>query len=345
MDSKIKVYKDTHIYILAPAFFKTGGTELLHQYCSVLNKHGFNADMVYFDNHVDEYVVNPAFRKYVTTFLSLEEVIDDEKNIFIVPETETKFFAKYSKIRKIIWWESVDNYFASTYARYFLKSRDLKFKDKLSNALLRYRNPSGNLKVRQLHKVDYHFAQSYYAIDFLKKHHIEKNVFFVSDYINDLYLEYGEVDCSKKEDFVCYNPKKGKKYTDRLIAKFPEIKFVPLINMTNEQVLDTLLKVKIYIDFGNHPGKDRFPREAAILHCAIITNKRGAAAYHDDVPIDEIYKFKDSKCNLRKIGKTIKDIFVHYSEVDQKYEGYRKYILSEKAAFEKDVVNSYTRVK
>ena len=81
-----------------------------------------------------------------------------------------------------------------------------------------------------------------------------------------------------------------------------------------------------------------------ILHCAIITNKRGAAAYHNDVPIDEIYKIKDTVCNLQKIGNTIKNIFANYPEVDQKHERYRKYILSEKASFEEDVLNSYTRV-
>lgn len=59
-------------------------------------------------------------------------------------------------------------------------------------------------------------------------------------------------------------------------------------------------KSKVYIDFGNHPGKDRIPREAAISGCIVITGKRGAAAFAEDVCIPETYKF-DESCAKKKI--------------------------------------------
>ncbi|MGC8677909.1 MAG: hypothetical protein ACP5UF_06830 [Hydrogenobaculum sp.] len=63
--------------------------------------------------------------------------------------------------------------------------------------------------------------------------------------------------------------------------------------MTRDQVIETLQKAKVYIDFGNHPGKDRIPREAAILGCCVITGKRGSATFFEDVPIPEEYKFEE----------------------------------------------------
>lgn len=58
-----------------------------------------------------------------------------------------------------------------------------------------------------------------------------------------------------------------------------DLRWVPLIGMTTEEMRSCMSKSKVYIDFGNHPGKDRIPREAAISGCIVITGKRGAAAF------------------------------------------------------------------
>ena len=47
-----------------------------------------------------------------------------------------------------------------------------------------------------------------------------------------------------------------------------------------------------YIDFGPHPGMDRLPREAALAGCIVITNREGAAAHDEDVPLPPEYKFR-----------------------------------------------------
>ena len=44
-----------------------------------------------------------------------------------------------------------------------------------------------------------------------------------------------------------------------------DLRWVPLIGMTTEEMRSCMSKSKVYIDFGNHPGKDRIPREAAIF--------------------------------------------------------------------------------
>jgi hypothetical protein len=57
--------------------------------------------------------------------------------------------------------------------------------------------------------------------------------------------------------------------------------------MSRKEVISSLTSSKIYLDLGIHPGTDRIPREAALLGCVIVTNKRGSAGNKIDVDIDE----------------------------------------------------------
>ena len=111
---------------------------------------------------------------------------------------------------------------------------------------------------------------------------------------------------------MLYNPKKGIEFTRQLIEAAPDLNWVPLENMSNEEVRGKLKTSKVYIDFGDHPGKDRFPREAAISGCCVITGKRGSAAY-DDVPIPEDFDGYRStiKAEKNKFIEDVRSIFMH----------------------------------
>ncbi|HOL22470.1 MAG TPA: hypothetical protein PLQ41_06420, partial [bacterium] len=122
------------------------------------------------------------------------------------------------------------------------------------------------------------------------------------------------------------------------------IKFVPLISMSRMQVIETLKKAKVYIDFGNHPGKDRIPREAAIMGCCVITGKRGSAAYFEDVPIPEKYKFEDKKENIPKIIERIRDCLENYNERYKDFDNYREIIRKEPEKFVEDMKKIFVKV-
>jgi hypothetical protein len=108
--------------------------------------------------------------------------------------------------------------------------------------------------------------------------------------------------------------------------------------MSINEVQELLLKSKIYIDFGNHPGRDRFPREAASLGCSIITNKKGSAKNNIDINISEKYKFNDkSELELDKIVDLIKDIAVNFRSHHDSYNSYRKTILGDEKRFVVDL--------
>ncbi len=336
--SRITLQKDSIIYVLSPAYFKTGGTELLHQYVHVLKKNMFNAIIVY-TSATNEKNINPAFGIYVDTYLDITEIIDDRKNVLIVPEIYTNYLKKYSNIKKVIWWESVDNYLKLVSPGYLYKNKHYKsllyyFRD----VLLRKNN---HIRPRKLNQIDYHFVQSYYAFDYVEKKGV-KNIYYVSDYINEIYTKNIKNDySSEKDNIVCYNPSKGWKFTKKIIEKANNISFVPLVNMTNDQVMATLRKAKVYIDFGNHPGKDRFPREAAAMGCCIITGLKGSANFEKDVMIKECYKFEDKNKNIPEIITRINECLNNYDKVKEDFKPYVNMIEGEKDNFEKDVIDCY----
>ncbi len=322
----------TKIYVVCPANNKTGGTELLHQLVYHLNLINKKAVVAYYleGKQRQDGPVPAEFLCYVKEYCYMKDVIDSADNILILPEVCIGKHRKYKKIQKCIWWLSVDNFMAISGRINRLKRYGiLSF---LKHLWLNDYNSENDLK-----KISIHLYQSYYARNFLieQKNIADEKLFYLSDYINDIYLNNLEV--REKEDMVIYNPKKGRKFTEKLIAASSEIKWVPIQNMTNVEVQELMRRAKVYVDFGNHPGKDRIPREAAMSGCCIITSRQGAAGYHEDVAINEEYKFADEDRNIMAIVGTIKRCLEDYDTIYRDFFDYREIIKSEKIKFLKDI--------
>jgi hypothetical protein len=154
----------------------------------------------------------------------------------------------------------------------------------------------------------FHCYQSMYANNFLINNNF-KETYPLMDYINEEFCE--KLSFENKEDIILYNPKKGYKYTKKLIEISKDLTWVPLQGMNRTQMAETLSKSKLYVDFGYHPGKDKIPREAAISGCCIITGRQGSANYFEDIPISNQYKFDEKKLDynivIEKIRVTLKD--------------------------------------
>ena len=315
------------IYIACPEKFATGGTELLHQLYFKLKKNKKNVRMYYYNFSGGDPVAS-RFKKYEIEYVNKIEDLDS--NLLIIPEVTTELLSKFKKIKKAIWWLSVDNYFIS------MKDSSIFWK-KILKKILRKTKKSFNFN----DKVTKHYVQSEYARQFLVEKEVS-NIEYLSDYLNDIFLKerinYSEID---RENIVLYNPKKGMEFTKEIMDKFKNIKFIPLENMTPEEVMQLCKRSKVYIDFGNHPGKDRFPREAAILGCCIITGKRGSAKFYEDVMILDNYKFNDSKENILEIGNKIIEIFENYDSKIKDFEIYRNMIKNEEKKFEDDVIRIF----
>lgn len=330
--NKLKLQFDSIIYILCPGNYKTGGPELLHQlYFSLKNK-GYNVKLIYVGES-ENLKICEAFKKYTSDFSTLNTIEDDKKNILIVPETYTQLLRNFKNILTCIRWLSVDNYLNSINLRYnFSRYKSLLTTIKLAIKRV-LRNKSLPLNKIELKNIDLHLVQSYYSIKFLNSYKIF-NYFYLSDYINEKYINSrNKIRLNCKQNIVCYNPSKGYAFTKLIIEGNPTIQFVPIKNMTENEIINLLLKAKVYIDFGNHPGKDRLPREACLMGCCVITDKKGSAAYKEDVPIPNYYKIEDKRKNLSKISTLIKDCLNNYENNIKNFEPYINFILGEKDKF------------
>ena len=325
----MKVYPDTKIFIISPGNIHSGGPELVHQLASQLLKMDYNVYMFYLPANADfnpADPVDPFYKKYHIPFVRNLEI--DHKNIMIVPESSSLNLYVSKKIRRIMWWMSVDNYI-----------------NNLCNILKKFKqNPLDSTmpKFFYFDKDDNtieHWVQSEYAKIFIKKNGIvDKQIYRVRDYLNEAFLQRAShVDISQKENIVAYNPVKGFEFTQKLLKVALEINWQAIRDMTPEEVQQLLARAKVYIDFGNHPGRDRIPREAAVSGCCVLTGRRGAAGNPNDIAIDESFKFNDTDDNLIPIVNRIKDIFANFRKNYESQRNYREQIMTERAEFDRDV--------
>jgi len=315
--------------VICPGGATTGGVELLHQLVDRLVYFGCDAYICYYP-FGKNYVQPDAYRKYQSKLIS-PIAIDLQRDMIILPEVYTYLAYRFLPDRTYIWWMSVDNYINSGSIFYALRNRFL---------------PWHYIKINSREIKDKfagHLCQSEYARLYLSNHNID-NLHLLSDYINDDYVQRSSsIYISRKKPIVVYNPTKGIEQTKKILSHLSGIDVIPIINMTRDQVMDLLSNAMVYIDFGNHPGKDRIPREAAMLGCCVITNLRGSAANSIDIPIHPRYKFDDAQSGFERnvvdlIYKITNDFTSHYKT----FNSYRDIISCEKDVFERSVQSFLT---
>lgn len=338
-----KNYKN--IYVICPPNFHTGGVELLHQLIFTINKIRNNVFCVYdgLENH--DYKVLKEYQQYIVDYKLISEVEDSDNNLLIVPEISLTLLDKFQKIEKAIYWESVDNFFFHNFSlqslKYYRKSFSLIGRIKEYAHIIKNLSHYSFLKPQTLFKknIKYNFCQSDYALQKCNEWNL-KNTYMLTDYLNDSFLTREE---TAKKDIVIYNPAKGYKITRRIIAASNNIEFIPLQNMSREAIRKVMNEAKVYVDFGNHPGKDRMPREAAISGCCIITGVEGSASrFYSDISIPNNYKFDKPLLQRNEILLLISNIFKNYDSMIQQFSDYRNKILNEHSQFEQEVKEIFT---
>lgn len=311
-------------YIAAPANFASGGPELLHQLAYKLVERGCKVEMVYFPLGTE----NPVHENYIEYGLKhTQEIEDSNSSLLIVPETMTDILGSFERVKKAVWWQSVDNYFL----------RKDGIKGKINRNILKVLGSQNYFFLESaVQAVDLHLVQSKYAFDFLSERGLGEKTLYLTDYLHKGFIGI-KTDLSNKADIIAYNPHKGKKFTTKLIAHCPEYKFVPIQNMTREQVVELLQRSKVYIDFGFHPGRDRIPREAAILKNVVVTGLKGSAGNQIDLPISSENKFKDESASLEAIKIRLKQALENFGHEITGFEDYIAQITEQEKVFESEV--------
>lgn len=319
--------KNYKIVVCCPGNMVTGGPELLHQLVYHLNELGFNATIAYFP-FSREFETPEKYKKYN---VKIEKFQDLEENIVITPETATWVAKLCKKSSCYIWWLSVYYYFQIPNPTIIGYLRSLR------HYLLGRR-----IDFSQLRKIN-HLTQSEHARLFLEKRKIKSSM--LSDYISDDYLMASREtfqDTKERENLILYNPKKGIQQTQKLIRLNPQFRFLALENMDSQQLRRYMQTAKVYIDFGNHPGKDRLPREAALLGCCIVTGLQGSASNPIDIPIPNKYKLDElSTAFSASFAKLIQSIFEDYNQHIIEFNSYIHIIQKEKGKFVSEIENIF----
>jgi hypothetical protein len=333
----LKVNQDTKVYILCAPNFATGGPEALHQLGHQLNKMGIQAFMYYYPFPAKG--VNPVHKFYADYHVPyVTDVINIKENILIVPETSPEhiFEEKFGLITKVIWWLSVTNYYRQ------LEPKMRRAKRKPSYWLRKLYDPiqfATLSKIKELNVAN--IGHSFFSMQHLEKAGITP-VGQISDYMSPEFFKKVNNDVIK-EDIIIYNPVKNGAYLDKIMALMPTYKWIPLINLTPEQVAQMMNKAKLYVDFGYHPGKERMPREACIMKCCMIIGKEGSAAFSEDMPIPEKYRFDKTDENIPAILETIALCLSNYEEEIKSFSKYRKNLYMEEKQFAQAVQKVFVK--
>nr|WP_199158648.1 hypothetical protein [Pedobacter sp. ASV2] len=327
----LKIKSDSIIYIFCAPNFATGGPEALHQLAHQLIKMGMNAKMYYFpivDRNIDP--VHPFYKVYNVPYVTTLE--NSTSNFLILPETspEVIFKKEFSKIKKVIWWLSVTNYYK------MLAPIIRRTKRKPSYWIRKLYAPIEFATLEKIKQMDIaNIGHSYFSMDHLVKAGI-KPTGQISDYMNHQFFKRVNNQI-EKEDIIIYNPVKNGEYLQKIIAKTPSLNWIALKGLTPEEVADKMNKAKLYVDFGYHPGKERMPREACIMRCCMIIGKEGSAAFNQDMPILDKYRFYKTDDNIDAIIETINSCLKNYEEEIINFIPYRDVLYHEEQEFEASV--------
>lgn len=302
------------IYLICPTLNPSGGPEALHQLAYKLKMMGYDVYMYYFGR-----TNQPLPDRYLQYNIPIAQTINDVKeNTVIFSENLIWQIHIIKNCKRILWWLSVNN------------------------ALFPEDDPRGFTRDKSI----IHFSQSYYSTFYVTNElGIDSSkVFYVSDYLNPVYLAPRE-EAQPRKNIVLYNPKKGYEKTKEIMdACTSDIIWQPLQGFTPDQMRDVMAHSKVYIDFGEHPGMDRIPREAAMCGCCVLTNMNGSACNNVDVPIPDSCKFEHD-VDPKEVISRIEDIMVNYDEIYARdYSSYVNFIERQFQLFEVSALHAFEAI-
>lgn len=169
-------------------------------------------------------------------------------------------------------------------------------------------------------------TQSFYGQSFVK-HHLGREAFILTDYPRPL---PSVVDVTRQPRLVTYNGAKGQWKIDELRALLPEVEFRPIQGMSFEEVCRTLAASSLYVEIGHLPGRDRLPREAALLGTPTVMLARGAGFCWDDFPIGVDYRIPYTVDWASHMAPVIRRALDEPSEIRSAQEPFAAWVAGEK---------------
>ena len=298
------------VFILCPGGAISGGPEALHQLCGALRARDVAAAMVYYPTEPRHDVPAPYRHYGVAVSPGVE---DDAASMVVIPEVATSLAWRFASARRAIWWLSVDNYFK-----------------------WQHLNPGPSVLAPGTGIV--HLCQSDYARDFLVRNGVEGGL-MLTDFLTADVFQAGPA--AGRLAAVAFNPKKAPQTTQRLIASGGGRTWLPLEGLDKESLAELLRQVRVYVDFGPHPGRDRIPREAALCGAVVVTGRRGAAGFATDVPIPERFRLDEAAADFEVRALGLIDQLLRseaaFLEASEQQADYRRWVGGNREAFMREV--------
>ena len=277
------------VLIVCPANCATGGPEALHAFASKLNTvKGMHARLWYW-NATSSQPMPEEYASYGCEYVT--ELPAGYNGVIVYPEIWANHVLDYPQCINSIYWLGVD-----AYASWNPHDCGAFLKD---DSVI-------------------HIAQSEYAYDFLRKLKV-RHLYKCVDIVNaDFYADH---DGHDRSDVVLYNPAKMTPFMRKLMDACSGIEFKAIQNMTRAEVIDAMRHAKLYLDFGEFPGRERIPREAALCGCCLITSKVGSADYYEDFKHYSKYDSKDG--HIWAIVNRIRYVLDNYDECAKEFGRFR----------------------
>lgn len=312
--------------IICPRKTETGGPEALHQLGAALIAMGHEAAMHYVPARASN-ACPPRYLHYGVPVL--HQLPDTPDTVVVIPEAMTDWVWRLQQAQRLIWWLSVA----------FYRKKPTKW-TKRAKLWLRERLPSRRPYTFQPLPRLKHAYHGEYVRRFLVGHGIT-DALPLCEYLSPAFrISEDEVPAGERGHVCLYNPRKGLAFTQRIkeACAGSGIEFVPLSGYNEDELRALFARSKLYIDFGEHPGRDRMPREAAACGCIVFTGQRGSAGNGVDVPLAPFYKLDEAQAEtLEVLRARLLQACAAYDEHRQAQAGYRQWVRSLPQAFAEDV--------
>ncbi len=309
----------------------SGGPEAIHQLAHAVNVLGGKARLAYFSNKSTvafledrlQCTPNPDLQLPQTYEAYAPQIFHETRlgarSLVIFPETLAKRALSLRGSARAIWWLSVDNAMVS----------DPDLDEQEARAKL-FADPDL-----------IHFYQSCYAHDFLKRNQA-RQMFPLYDYINRVFISEFFVDSSEivltaKKQQIAFFPRKGGALAALFSKTASGLQFIPIENMSKDEVRQALQQCAIFLDFGDQPGKDRVPREAAASGAVVFLHERGAAEFFADHPLERNYLFDMGDIVNGDLQRRVREVLADPGAHLRRQRYYRQRVRMEKEEFELQV--------
>lgn len=332
------------VFVLYPRGLQTGGPEALHQLVDQLRSDGQSAFLVPIEGTAQRPRAD-LFRRYDAP----EAVLDDrEGNAVVAPETALTSLRGIRNAQAICWWLSVDNSMPfivdqERKDKAFAKQQNVPHTRWAPSLRVSFeRHIVANYNYSGLFRRALHIAQSAYARAYLQTH-LGISPAIVSDYIPRTDPDFYELKSgsSTRQRSIAFNPAKAPWIPDLLGPRMPSVEWSAISGLNRSGVAKLLRESAAYFDPGFHPGRDRMPREAAMLRTPVVVARRGAAAYWEDVPIPARFKVSAGKDFVSDARERLLPILDDAESATTQQDGYREWIALDRERFAREVRRAF----